>query len=357
MAHHICRYDISTPERSTTCVLCFSVACLVTSGDAPDFDRWASCNKCQGPFPGGNYSRFACHGSESKNEAMIRWWLEVLAIFLPTRGWSFGAWIKCQVAVWRACSWFSTSTAADRLKLIDELWRTSINLSNLSCFLTKIYHSYHLLFFLHIHITLYLRWNQLCIRQSWCEVGFTGGGMLSWSGCETHWHQCITSKKQLVKVTLESYSLMNHSYQMACPVFSPATFHLTFMGLPSFHPLWPYVFELRPVKLLERTDSSDVIAVWSPKKNFQDGFHLHGHVDDLLSRRKLLQGLQGPGRVDSSEIRHLFFWVLLLISTLEALRPMAFSFFFSKLEPADWFHCPLSLFSFILQCLKWSLCI
>lgn len=177
----LCRYDISTPERSSTCVLCFSVACLVTSGDAPDFDRWASCNKCQGPFPGGNYSRFACHGSESKNEAMIRWWLEVLAIFLPTRGWSFGAWIKCQVAVWRACSWFSTSTAADRLKLIDELWRTSINLSNLSCFPTKIYHSYHLWFFctlstFSIHITLYLRWNQLCIRQSWCEVGFTGGG-------------------------------------------------------------------------------------------------------------------------------------------------------------------------------------
>lgn len=167
---------------------------------------------------------------------MIRWWLEVLAIFLPTKGWSFGAWIKCQVAAWRACSWFSTSTAADRLKLMDELWRTSINLSNLSCFLTKIYHSYHLWFFctlstFSIHIALYLRWNQLCIRQSWCEVGFTGGGgMLSGSSCETHWDQCITSEKQLVKVTLESYSLMNHSYQMGLSCFLSSNFPLDIHG-------------------------------------------------------------------------------------------------------------------------------
>ncbi len=141
-------------------------------------------------------------------------WIGVQEGSHDSKGWSLGAWTKCQVAVWRACSWFSTSTAADRLKLIDDLWRTSINLSNLRYFLTKTYRFLTPLFFstlskkletFSIHVTLDLKvkpvvhttileWGGVHRKECWVEVaGNTLTPMLHQQKSlqRSHWFQIL----------------------------------------------------------------------------------------------------------------------------------------------------------------------
>ena len=206
---------------------------------------------------------------------MIRWWLEVLAIFLPTRGWSFGAWIKCQVAVWRACSWFSTSTAADRLKLIDGIVKDFYQSFQLELFSNKNLPLLPPLVFLHLEYIFHSRYPLFEVKpvvhttilvwggvhgggECWVEVAArhidTSASPARNNLLRSHWSHIlwwITPTRWLVLCSLQQLSTW-HSWDFRHSI------HSGLMSL-SFD-LWIS---------FKRTDSSDVIAVWSPKKTFR----------------------------------------------------------------------------------------